>query len=59
MSRSNIGPGPGPEFAGPEDRVRGPQKGAGPDLDRTLDSLYVGKSEIGISVVATGDGVIT
>ena len=41
MSRSNIGPGPGPRIAGPgpEVRVRGPQKGARPDLDRTLDSL--------------------
>ena len=41
MSRSNTGPGPGPRFAGPgpEVRVQGPQKGAGPDLDRTLDSL--------------------
>ena len=43
MSRSNTGPGPGPGFAGPgpEVRVRGPQKGAGPDLDRTLDSLIL------------------
>ena len=41
MSRSNTGPGLGPRFAGPgpEVRVRGPQKGAGPDLDWTLDSL--------------------
>ena len=40
-SRSDAGPGPCPEFAGPgpEVRVRGPQKQAGPDLDRTLDSL--------------------
>ena len=40
-SRSDAGPGPGPEFAGPgpEVRVQGPQKQAGPDLDRTLDSL--------------------
>ena len=32
MSRSNTGPGPGPRFAGPgpEVRVRGLQKGAGP-----------------------------
>jgi heat shock protein 1/8 len=40
-SRSNTGPGPGPEFAGPgpEVRVWGPQNSAGPDLDRTVDSL--------------------
>ena len=41
--------GPGPDLgsrsrsgfagSGPEDRVRGPQKVAGPDLDRTVDSL--------------------
>ena len=36
-SRSNTGPGPGPIQV--QVRVRGPQKGAGPDLDRTLDSL--------------------
>ena len=47
-SRSNAGPGPGPEFAGPgpEVRVRGPQKQAGPDLDRTLDSLLTVKEKV-------------
>ena len=40
-SRSNTGPGPGPEFAGPgpEVWVRGLQKVARPDLDQTVDSL--------------------
>ena len=47
MSRSNTGPGPGPRFAGPgpEVQVRGPQKGAGPDLDWTLDSLLPGPGQ--------------
>ena len=42
-SRSNTGPGPGPEFAGsgPEAWVQGPQKVAGPDLERTVDSLVI------------------
>ena len=43
-SRSNTGPGPGLEFAGPgpEDWVQGLQKVAGPDLDQTMDSLAPG-----------------
>ena len=42
-----LGPSPDPEFAGPgpEDRVRGPQNVAGPDLDRTVDSLPENEEE--------------
>ena len=38
-----VGPGPGPKNsrARPQVQVQGPQKVPGPDLDRTLDSLYM------------------